>query len=217
MKNKWILIAGLGLGAALTLSVLSFSSANDASAVDATTTAVTNKKMVMRFGNGEGGFAHGWKPGAMHEGMFMKGGNKMMVRFGGENSAIQTAIKNNDYNAFVTAWNADSNKPSDATVPTQEQFSKMVEMENKRAAVEAAIENNDYNAYVAATTPTKEEFNQIVSQHKSQAAVQAAVEAHDYAAFVEATNDSPMAGKITEEQFNKMIERHEKMTESQAK
>jgi hypothetical protein len=42
-------------------------------------------------------------------------------------TAIQAAIKANDYNAFKTAWSSDTDKPADATVPTQAQFTKMVQ------------------------------------------------------------------------------------------
>jgi hypothetical protein len=44
-----------------------------------------------------------------------------MVKKIAKRSSIDAAIKANDYNAFVTAWNA--NKP---TVPTQAEFAQMV-------------------------------------------------------------------------------------------
>ena len=46
--------------------------------------------------------------------------------FGPQDDATKTALEANDYNAFVKAWESNTNKPSDATVPTQEQFNKMV-------------------------------------------------------------------------------------------
>jgi len=42
-------------------------------------------------------------------------------------TAIQSALKSNNYTAFTAAWNADTNKPTDATLPTQAEFTKMVE------------------------------------------------------------------------------------------
>ena len=54
--------------------------------------------------------------------------------FGWENSAVKAAIDANDYTAFVKARNADTNKPSDATVPTQDQFSQMVERATAKTA-----------------------------------------------------------------------------------
>jgi preprotein translocase subunit Sss1 len=41
--------------------------------------------------------------------------------------AIKAAIDNKDYNAFVTALKADTNRPTDAKIPTQEEFNKMLE------------------------------------------------------------------------------------------
>lgn len=131
-----------------------------------------------------------------------------MMRFGMGNEAIQMAVKDGDYNAFVTAWNADTNKPSDATVPTQEQFNTMVAMEQKRVAVETAIANNDYDAFVKATTPTREEFDAIVSHQKSRAVTEAAIKANDYAAFQTAVKGTPMED-LTEEEFAKLTKRAE--------
>lgn len=149
--------------------------------------------------------------------MFMgRGGDKLMMAFrmpGGENSAMQTAIENNDYNAFIRAWNADENKPADAEAPTQEQFSQMVAMHQKHQTIQTAIENNDYEAYAEATKPTREEFDRIVTQHNMHKAIEAALEAKDYAAFQTAIKDTPMAEKMTETQFNAMVERREQMAE----
>lgn len=205
MKNKALLIAGIGSAIAISAaSALSFVSANETTAVTATTQ--TQGK--------HGSFVKG----AMKKGMEMmdRGMGKMemgmeMGRFGKMTTAMQTAVKNNDYNAFVTAWNADTNKPSKAVVPTADQFAKMVKQEQKRTAVEAAITNNDYNAYVTATTPTQEEFTQRVTQTKSRQALDAAITANDYNAFVTAwnanTNKPTDATVPTAEQFAKMVAR----------
>ena len=206
MKNKALVLAGLGLGSALTLSAFSLASANEATSTATNTTAITSatsttrpaNKMIMNFGGGkaERGMMHGGKEGGM-----------FMMKFGGpegENSAIRDAITNNDYNAFVTAWNADTNKPSDATVPTQEQFTQMATMAAKHATIEAALTNNDYDGYVKATTPTREEFTKMSEQHIAQNAIHAAIEAKDYDAFKSAAKNTPMAD-ITEEDFNNFI------------
>ncbi len=128
---------------------------------------------------------------------------KFIGFFGGD-EATKTAIENNDYSAFVAAWNANENKPSNATVPTQEQFTKMVEMQKKHTAVETALENNDYDAYVKATTPTREEFDNIVKERASQKAIHDAIESQDYEAFKTATKDMPMFADMTEDEFANM-------------
>ena len=127
-----------------------------------------------------------------------------------QNSAIKAAIDANDYNAFVTARNADTNKPSHATVPTQAQFTKMVEQSKKQTAVETALKNNDYDAFVKATTPSKEEFAQKVSEYKTRTATQAAIKANDYTAFTAAwnadTNKPTDAILPTQAEFTKIVE-----------
>ena len=130
------------------------------------------------------------------------------------NPAIQDALEKNDYNAFVTAWNADTKKSSKAIVPTQEQFAKMVTHHTKQQARLKAIENNDYDAFVEATKPTQEEFNQIVAQHKAQIAIQSAIQANDYAAFQNAIKWTPKEGKVTQAQFDRMVQKHQSRTQS---
>ena len=132
--------------------------------------------------------------------------------FGGDkNPAIKAAIDANDYKAFTTARTADTNKPSDATLPTQAQFDKIVAQSKKHTAVEAALKANDYDAYVKATTPTKEEFALQVAHYKTRTAIQAAIKANDYNAFKTAwnsdTNKPADATVPTQAQFTKMVER----------
>ena len=128
-----------------------------------------------------------------------------------QNSAIKAAIDTNDYNAFVTARKTDTNKPSDATQPTQEQFNQIVEQSKKQTAVETALNNNDYDAFVKATTPSKEEFAQRVSEHKTRTATQAAIKANDYTAFTaawESDTSKPSDATVpTQSEFTKMVER----------
>ena len=89
----------------------------------------------------------------------------------------------------------------------------MVAMYQKHQTIQAAIENNDYDAYAEATKPTREEFDRIVSHHKTQQAIEAAIENKDYNAFQTAIQNTPMADKMTETQFNAMIERRAQMAE----
>lgn len=143
----------------------------------------------------------------MHGDPVMMGNGKMFtVRFGGfggEDSAMHDAIANGDYNAFVTAWNADENKSEEAKVPAEEMFNQMVAAEKKSIAIETALETNDYDGYVKATTPTRDEFTRMSEMHNQQKAIHAALEAKDYDAFVTAAKDTPMAD-ITEEDFENM-------------
>jgi hypothetical protein len=147
-------------------------------------------------GRGQGfGWDHRWK--WMFSGM--------------QNSAIKAAIDANDYNAFVTARKTDTNKPSDATQPTQEQFNQIVSQSKKQAAVESALKANDYDAYVKATTPSKEEFAQQVTHYNTRTAIDAAIKAKDYTAFKtawESNTDKPSDATVpTQAEFTKMVER----------
>lgn len=100
-----------------------------------------------------------------------------MVEVKKAHNAVELAIQNNNYSAFTAAI-ADlpkvekrGRKNKTPVVPTQEEFTKMVELSQKRAAVRAAITSNNYSAFVAAwtanqpTVPTKEEFAKIVEKH----------------------------------------------------
>ena len=133
--------------------------------------------------------------------------------FGPQDDATKAALEANDYDAFVKAWESNTNKPTDVTAPTQEQFTKMVEGYKKQVVVEQALKDNNYDAYVQATTPTKEEFAQRVSEYTTRTAMKAALEANDYNAFVKAwesnTNKPSDATVPTQEQFNKMVTRSE--------
>lgn len=141
MKNKALMLAGLGLGSALTLTAFSLASANEATTTSTTTPATQPAMMGER---GE------------------RGGMGMMMKKGGQ----------------------------------------------KNEAAEQALANNDYNAFLAATQPTQEEFAEMVAHYKSRQAAEAAIKANDYAAFQTATKGTPMEGKVTQEQFTKMVNRH---------
>lgn len=128
-----------------------------------------------------------------------------------ENSDITKAFAANDYNAFVTALKADTNRPTDAKTPTQEEFTKMVAQYAKHQARQAAIDANDYDAFVKATTPTKDEFTQIVAKNTQHKAIKTAIDNKDYNAFVAAlkadTNRPADAEIPTQEEFTKMLEK----------
>ena len=137
--------------------------------------------------------------------------------FGSQDAATQAALEANDYNAFVTARNANDKKPTDATVPTQEQFTKMVTRATQQKTVEAALQANDYDAYVKATTPTREEFEQKVNDYSYRQSVQTAINNNDYNAFVSAWNANSNTIKNatvpTQEQFTTMVTRSQTRTQ----
>jgi len=59
-----------------------------------------------------------------------------------QKQAMQTAIKNNDYTAYVTAY--------EAAKLTQDQFNTIVKTQQAGTAIETAITNGDFTAYTAA-------------------------------------------------------------------
>ncbi len=196
------MIAGIS---ALAISTLSVSGLVSAANTSTTTSDTTTKSQGFKWG------MKGMKRGNFWPGQWFWGEHGGRWMFGPENSAFKSAIDANDYNAFVTARNADTNKPSHATVPTQAQFTKMVEQSKKQTAVETALKNNDYDAFVKATTPSKEEFAQKVNEYKTRTAIQSAIKANDYTAFTTAwnadTNKPTDATLPTQDQFTKMVER----------
>ena len=133
--------------------------------------------------------------------------------------ALQAAIKANDYDAFVKAFNEQLAK---IITPTKEEFAKMVakyptkELDDKYAPLQAAIKANDYDAFVTAfktlkpsnvtenVIPSKEEFVKMVEMTKKHDAVQAAIKANDYDAFVKAF-EANKPTVPTKEEFAKMV------------
>ena len=55
---------------------------------------------------------------------------------------MQTAIENNDYSAYVAAY--------EKAKLTETQFASMVKTHQARTSIQTAIEKADYKAYVAA-------------------------------------------------------------------
>lgn len=80
-----------------------------------------------------------------------------------KHQAIETALENNDYDAFVTA-----------TTPTRDEFTKMVEMHAQHKAVHSALEAKDYTAFqsAVANTPmadiTEEQFTKMTNHEKGE-------------------------------------------------
>ena len=154
--------------------------------------------------------------------MKIKGGKEGGARFG---TATVAALEAKDYDAFVSARNADQSK---VTAPTQEDFAQQVAMQKIHDSMETAIANNDYASFVAAlkslptpelkTTdsdevkkleqkiPTQEEFTQMVNHKKNQDLIQAAIKSNDYNAYLTAWNASKPTVP-TKDQFTLMTER----------
>lgn len=147
------------------------------------------------------------------------------------NNALQAAIKANDYDAFVTAFNEQLAK---ITTPTKEEFAKMVkkditkEIDNKYAPLQAAIKANDYDAFVTAfkilkpsnitenVIPSNEEFTKMVEMSTKNEAIKAAIKANDYNAFVIAFEaNKPMVPTV--EEFAKMVALQKTMIDNKAK
>jgi hypothetical protein len=201
MNNKTLMVAGISALAITTLSVSGLVSAANTSSTSTPTQSQVfkwdmkgerNEKWNFWPGHGQG---FRWE----HEWRWM------------QNSAIKAAINANDYNAFVTARKADTNKPSDVTQPTQEQFNQIVIQSKKRVEIESALKANNYDAFVKATTPTKEEFAKQVTEYNIRTAIDTAIKAKDYNAFttaIKSDTNRPSDAKIpTQEQFNQLVSR----------
>ncbi len=148
--------------------------------------------------------------------------------------SIQAAIKNNDYDAFVIAFNEQLAK---ITTPTKEEFAKKVEefakkmLNDKYAPIQAAIQANDYDAFVIAfkefkwannteiIVPTKEEFAKKVEEFAKKmlndkyTPIQAAIQANDYDAFVIAF-EANKPTVPTKEEFAKIVALKQTITDN---
>lgn len=140
--------------------------------------------------------------------------------------AIQAAIKENDYEAFVKEFLIEQSK---IITPTKEQFAQMVEkhkapqIDKKYNTIQTAVRANDYEAFVKAfktisnlaTVTTETEFAKIVTMTKQQQAVQDAIKANDYEAFVKAfVANQPTIP--TKEEFTKIIELQKNIKENKS-
>lgn len=98
-----------------------------------------------------------------------------------KHTAIETAIKENNYDAFVQALQAKTGEnPKMKKTPSKEEFAmmvsnypKMLEQRAQHENMKAAVLANDYTAFVKAfeankpTVPTQEEFNKMREMHSS--------------------------------------------------
>lgn len=140
-------------------------------------------------------------------------------------TAVQTAVANKDYDAFVKAWNEGQSK---ITAPTAEEFAQRVTMHKAKQAVEDAITAGNYESFKTAlanlpktnfgtsavatfpTIPTQDEFNKMVTHKKNAEAMKNAVTSNDYNAFLAAWNANKPSAP-TKDQFTKMTEKVGKM------
>jgi len=170
------MVAGISALAISALSVSGLVSAANTSSN--TTTSSTTKsqsfKWMMKWGMKDGKMEK-WNfwPGR-GQGFGWEHGGKWMFRWM-QNPALKAAIDANDYTAFIAARKADTNKPSDATQPTQEQFNQIVAHYKTRTAIDAAITAKDYNAFIIALKsntnrpsdariPTQDEFTKMIAR-----------------------------------------------------
>lgn len=148
-----------------------------------------------------------------------------------QEQAIQSAIENNDYDAYLTVVQSVF-----AQTSSEAFFNDMVTKRLVAEKIKAAIEAEDYEAYVQAVAGTEHEWRVTEEQfaemidHKtdmmswdkregmrknmqnnrgvknsSNASLQAAVMAGDYDAFVQAIAGTALEGKITELQFDSVV------------
>lgn len=204
-NNKFIIATGIGI---LTFSSFGVIGLVSAANIDTTTATTAQSSSFMAKGGKRGGDWLGFG------GDFGKWREDHGWMFGKQDSAIQAAIEANDYNAYLAARNANTNRPANAIAPTQEQFNQMVTRTTQQKAADSALQANDYNAYVTATTITREEFSQKVNDYTYRQAVQVAIKNNDYNAFVSAWNANASTIKQstvpTQEQFNQMVTRSQK-------
>lgn len=146
-------------------------------------------------------------------------------------TAVQAAITNKDYDAFVKAWNEDQSK---VTAPTTEEFAQRVTITKARQAIDDAISAGNYEAFKTALTnlpkpanasgstaqtpniPTQDEFNKMVAQKKAREAMKTAIESNDYNAFLAAWNANKPSVP-TKDEFIKMTERVNKVVNNVSK
>lgn len=143
-------------------------------------------------------------------GGWFKGGSG---HFLGKNQTIKTAIENNDYSALG----------EDPRV-SEEQFSQMVEMYGLIQAgdYEAAKELKSNLGFKKAGMmmggwhgPLGKLRAGMKFNPEKREAIKVALEAGDYNAWLEAVGeDSPLAGKINEDNFSRLVEAHNLMEQA---
>jgi len=203
MKKNVIIIAGIAWLTILATSI-TFASANTGNAMQWTTGQKTNGFMHNRWGHGNKWMMFGFGPG-MDSWAKMWIGSGMGLILNQEKQGIQTAIKNNDYSAYLTAY--------ENAKLTQDQFTKIVKTSQSKTAIETAIKNNDYTAYLAAVKGTSLEgkvtqaqFTDMVAKNIQRTALRDAILNNDYTAYTNAVKGTPMEGKVTQAQFATMVQ-----------
>ena len=136
---------------------------------------------------------------------------------GEKGKAVLEAIENNDYNSWLKAI---GDKPIGDKI-TEENFSKIVEMNNlmKEGKVEEAqviadelgIRKGEFGGRMMGVKFGKGDFMGMNEDARN------ALDNNDYTAWSEAVAGSPVADKINEDNFSKLVESHKLMQEGQIK
>ncbi|MFH1590875.1 MAG: hypothetical protein ABIC95_03020 [archaeon] len=84
----------------------------------------------------------------------------------GDNEALESALDNNDYEAFVSAIGDDDRGQRMADHMTEERFAQMIERHQWRESVQTAVESGDYDAWVAAHAdkPVRPEITDLIDE-----------------------------------------------------
>jgi len=140
-----------------------------------------------------------------------------VVAYGGmfENTELQTAVNDGDYDSFVESLSAID--PDAAERMNEDRFEHIQNRFHVRQQVQDAIDDEDYEAFVDADSRhsdiTEEAFLELVARHNAHEAIELAVEARDYDAWVEAVSSLPhgenMADIVDEDEFESFIEMRE--------
>lgn len=138
------------------------------------------------------------------------GEHKGMMRGGRMNEAVQAAIDNNDYDAWLEVQ--DNDCPFKDNI-TRDNFSRFVEMhklmqagDREGAAVIAGELGIDNFAH-----PEKGQGEFMRAGRKGgmmNEAIREAIDNNDYNAWVEAHGDNANSEELTQDRFNKMVEIH---------
>jgi len=140
--------------------------------------------------------------------------------FMSQNTNVQSAIENNDYDAFVEAASEVDSNAVDRI--DEERFALMVDKHENREAMDAALDAEDYETFKEIMNErcerrmdqmTEEKFQEMVDVKQAHDAVKSSIESEDYDAWVSAVSSLPhgsgMADVVSEEDFEIMIEVHD--------
>jgi hypothetical protein len=147
-----------------------------------------------------------------------------------EQESLQSAVENNDYDTWKTTMEGIIERMK--SLITKENFQKEVKQNTEMKAVQeeqeslqTAIENDDYDTWKSLMEAkiTEENFNEMVERYAEisekndsnkklngqDEELQTAIENNDYNTW-----KSLMEAKITEENFNEMVERYNSMKDN---